>query len=240
MNELIRAVRRIVAVTPAVRPLLSGRARWLTFDFGNADAKMIEAKTADALTRQVYNLMVSLQSSGDLNAFLDGMASVIQAQLTKAFRAALRDADLSPDLVNQDGEGFKDELESMILSEYDFVDGLGADVLGGMSKAEMQARADMWGNRYNDAYNQATFIIAEQYGELLEWIYGDTEHCDTCGELNGKVAYAKEWEAAGVKPQQPPNAALECGGWRCKCRLEFTDKKRTPNALNKIRGIRRS
>lgn len=233
MNELLRVVRYVIKSHPQVAPLLSGRARWLAIPIMQSD----EIKTVDGLTRQVYNLMSALQKSGNINAFLDGMASVVQAQLTRAFRAALREADLDPELVTQDGAGFADELEGMILSEYDFVDGLGADVLDGMTPAEMQSRAELWGNRYLDAYNKATAIIADQYGGLLEWVYGDAEHCDTCLALNGTVAYQFEWEDAGVKPQSPPNSRLDCEGWKCKCRLEFTDKKRTPDAPNKIKRL---
>lgn len=48
--------------------------------------------------------------------------------------------------------------------------------------------------------------------------------------LNGIVAYAREWNEYGIHPQSPPNDLLECGGWRCQCRLVSTAKRVTPKA----------
>lgn len=236
-KHLIDYVKAAIKAEPAVHPHLFGRARWISAVYmHNA------VKTEEALTRQVYNRCKELYN-GEIDAgeFLDAMASIVEEQLTKAFREALRDNELDPELVKEDGEGYKDELEAMILNEFDYVDGLAADVLAakdaGTGFEEFRARAELWGSRYNDAYNQANAIIAENEGNNLIWIYGDTEHCTTCNELNGIVARAADWETAGVYPQQPPNDLLECGGWRCQCRLEPTDKRRSPKALDTILNV---
>ena len=60
------------------------------------------------------------------------------------------------------------------------------------------------------------------------------EHCATCAALDGLVAYAVDWERSGVKPQNPPNGALECGGWRCDCSLVPTKERATNNAFDEI------
>lgn len=99
-------------------------------------------------------------------------------------------------------------------------------------------RADMWANRYNEAYNDAVKFIAEQSGGKLEWFYDpEKEHCDTCASLNGIVAFATDWTASGFKPQAAPNNMLDCGGWQCGCELRTTDKRRTPKALDKLLNI---
>jgi hypothetical protein len=100
------------------------------------------------------------------------------------------------------------------------------------------SRVQLWANRYNEAYNEGVRLIALETGGKLIWRLGKTEeHCDTCSRLNGIVAYASEWETAGVKPQAAPNGYLTCGGWRCDCSLDPTKKRKTPGALDKILGI---
>ncbi len=97
-------------------------------------------------------------------------------------------------------------------------------------------RADLWTARYQDVVNQATLVTAEPK-DKLEWIYGDTVHCSTCEALNGIVATAAEWAESGLHPQQPENPLLECGGWRCQCTLEPTDKRHTRGALDRLLAI---
>lgn len=234
-RHIIRAVTKAI---PRVMPFLSGRARWIV---ALAQTSPTEVKTEDALYRQVWSAIQGLYGNGDSGSFIDSMANIVQEQLTKAFRAALRDSGLDADLVNTDP--FAPALEDMILAEYDEVDGLASDVQQAAKDkagvAQFQNRAHMWANRYNDAYNQAMLLIAKLLGDNLEWVYGDTDHCPTCEALNGIVASADDWIASGVQPQQPPNYALECGGWRCGCALRPAFKLATPGALEKIMQIRK-
>ena len=240
MNLQTSLIRQSVALFPAAVHHLHGWPRYI--------ARMKDTypepaqKTEGAMARQIYSRCRELYSGEiDRGEFLDAMADIVQEQLTRAFRAALRDNGLDPDLVNQDGEGFKDELEDTILHEYDFVDNLAADVeqaaADGADVGQFQARADLWAARYPDAYNQAQAIISEQMGGKLKWVFGDTEHCATCEALNGIVLYAREWEELGVHPQQPPNELLECGGWRCQCRIEPTDQRRSPRGFETVMNI---
>ena len=234
---IVSAIQQAVKSYPEVTPLLNNQARYIA-----ALRPPAEIKTEDAYYRQIWNRTLELYR-GEIDAgdFVGAMAEIIQEQLTKAFREALRDNELDPDLVNEDGEGFKDELEDMILNEFDFVDGFAADIQQAAKDdagfEQFQTRAGMWANRYNDAYNQAQVIIGEQYGINLEWVYGEAEHCETCLSLNGIVARASVWDELGVKPQQPPNDILECGGWNCKCSLQPTDKRQSPKAYETIMNI---
>jgi hypothetical protein len=99
----------------------------------------------------------------------------------------------------------------------------------------MLARAELWANRYTDTVNIAILTTKEQ---KLVWNLGATEeHCETCAALNGIVAWASEWELANVHPQSPPNDLLECGGWKCDCSLEPTEKRRSPKALTTLLDI---
>ena len=94
----------------------------------------------------------------------------------------------------------------------------------------------MWSNRYNEVVNEAKIWFGGK--QRLKWKLGATEkHCTTCQALDGIVAYASEWEQSGLKPQNPPNPNLECGGWHCDCSLETTDEKRSPDALGTLMDL---
>ena len=249
MNYDIQAVKVIVKKHPSLLPHLKGRARWIAC-LPEVYTEPAD-KTEGAFYRQIYNRIQDLYNGNlDTSGFLDAVSELVQQQLTRAFRQALRDNEMDPDLVNQDGEGFKDELEAMILSEYDYVDRLAADVLqaakDGADVSTFQARAELWSKRYADAYNQAQVIITRQMGGKLEWQEGDTEKkCPFCRALNGIVLYAKEWQSLGVRPQSPPNPMLTgerdgergCSGWLCDCHMIPTDKRKTPNGFQMVMDI---
>lgn len=232
MNIIKATVRRF----PAIVPRLTGRARWAAYTVGGVYAgRPLEFKTVEYYVRQLRGLIRAVYNGILGGEFIDIMANLIQGQLTQAFQQAI------------DGYGadWNDELraalESMILSEYEHVDRLYRDVVDarvdGLSVDPLLARADLWANRWNDAHNRANQILAATFGERMIWIYGDTDHCETCERLNGIVAFAREWESLGVSPQNPPNPVLQCGGWRCQCRLEPTDRRRSPNAFATIMNI---
>lgn len=234
---LMRAVKEVAPRHPEIVPFLEGRARW--WAHMATYVMSAEAKTYDGYFRQLWNRTRELYG-GEItrDEFIDTLAELVQEQLTRAWRAALRDNDLDPELVNSTYAG---QLEEMILSEYDHVDQFAADVVeaaaAGQDVGQFKPRCELWANRYNDAYNQAVAAIAEENGERLMWVYGDTEHCETCLQLNGIVAWATEWASLNLHPQDPPNPQLECGGWRCQCRLEITDQRRSPDALDTIMNI---
>ncbi len=231
--QLLQNVKAAIKVVPEVQPYLTGAARYVAAMLTPFD----ETKTADAMYRQIWNRVLELyRGEIDEGAFVDALAEIVQFQLTKAFREALRDNELDPAQVAE--EPYGGALEEMVLNEFDFVDGLATDILEARKNEsgfeQFQSRAEIWGNRYNDAYNQCAELIAKEEGNNLVWVYGDTEHCDTCLALNGIVAKVETWEELGIHPQQPPNDALVCGGWRCQCRLEPTDKRQSPKAYESI------
>jgi len=105
------------------------------------------------------------------------------------------------------------------------------------NQKQFQSRVDLWVSRYEDTKNEAILFYSEKNQRLM-WVEGDTkDKCRTCLALDGIVAYASEWEAAGVQPQSPPNPYLECSGWECGCSLRPTDQRRSPDALNIIMQI---
>ena len=233
MNS-ISIIRDVVSRIPAVLPHLRGRARWIASAYVGGE----EYKTADQMQGRIENLVKALYK-GTITAasFVDSMAALISRQITLAYREAWNDEG--------DGGKIPDYLTSAsdeaILAQFDFVDQYARDIVdASVDKTPIDpllSRAALWANRYTENYNNAVALIALQNGGKLEWVYGDTDHCETCQSLNGIVAFASEWNEIGVKPQTAPNDMLECGGWKCQCYLEPTDKRRTKNAVEKIRVI---
>jgi len=171
----------------------------------------------------------------DDSAFLDKMIYAIGEQLKRAWNEGMVENGLDP---NQDKTPeMDDRIQQLIDEEYNHVTDLidfinqQKEVQAGMNAID--TRIDMWVNRYADVVNISKLETAGEK-DKLEWVYGDTEHCDVCAALNGIVATSKEWQESGFHPQQPPNDLLSCGGWRCQCTLQPTDKRKTPGALSKL------
>lgn len=226
----VQIIRQVVKQYPDVIPYLNNRARWIlaTPDIKTYDYFLSELSR---MIRNVYNGNMG----GD---FIDIMANLISGQLTQAYTQAWKD---------EEGEGelpdyLAQSLEAQILNQYDYVDGLYRDIVDARvdqtSLDALLARAPLWAERWNEAYNTAVLLITSENGGNLIWELGATEqHCPTCAGLNGIVARASEWEALNVKPQNAPNDLLECGGWRCDCSLTPTDKRRSPKAFDSIANI---
>jgi hypothetical protein len=191
-----------------------------------------EVKTVEYFLRQIQGLVRAVYNNILGGEFIDIMADLISGQLTQAANQALQEANVTMT------DSIRAAVESAILSEYTHVDQYYRDIVDakvdGTSIEPLLARAQMWATRWNDVYNMVKTMIAAEFGQKLEWVYGDTDHCTTCQSLNGIVAYASEWDMLNIHPQGAPNGALECGGWRCQCQLVVTEKRKTPNALNLI------
>jgi hypothetical protein len=200
-----------------------------------------EFKTLGTFNRQLWHAALDFYR-GDIDAFefIDDYTASIENQLTRAWNEGAAAAGVDRQEMTSEDLAI---LQGMIQSEYEHILGLAGDLDQARLNLDLdefrqqfKPRVQMWGNRYNDARNRA---ITHFGGKLrLEWVMGATEdHCGTCGRLNGIVAWASEWEQSGVKPQSPPNSRLQCGGWRCACILQPTDRRRSPRALERIMSV---
>ena len=227
-NQLIKIAREAVKVAPQVRPHLSAKTRWMLYEPAEYKTADYMLNVIEGLVNGVYNNLVG----GD---FIDAMANLISGQLTQAFQQAFEDEGYT-DFVLPDY--LSSALEGMILSQYDFVDQFYRDIvdarIDGTSVSPLLARAKLWANQWQAAYNEAIRLMTLEGGGNLMWVYGEAEHCETCNSLNGIVASAKEWDELGVQPQNPPNNMISCGGWNCQCSLTPTDKRRSPKAYDTI------
>lgn len=58
-----------------------------------------------------------------------------------------------------------------------------------------------------------------QKNMMVTWKYGETEHCETCQNLNGKRRRWKWFTDRGYIPQEPGSETLDCHGYNCQCQL---------------------
>lgn len=78
-------------------------------------------------------------------------------------------------------------------------------------------RAEGYAGALIGVYNYAKMAAKpEQEGE---WQFGDTDHCDTCADLNGQVHPLSWFADNGYIPQQRGSETLDCGGWNCQCAI---------------------
>lgn len=228
----VNIIREAVRLVPQVRAHLSNRARYVLYE-------PVPYKTYDYMLAVIENLVESLYNNQIGGEFIDIMANLISGQFTQAYRQAMEDEGMTDEFMP---DYLAASLEAAILGQYDYVDQFFRDVidarLDGTSITPLLARAQLWANRYTEAYNEAVRLMAINNGQKLMWVEGDTDHkCSTCLALDGIVAWASEWDALDVKPQNGENTKLECRGFRCQCALVPTDKRRSPDAYGKIEEI---
>lgn len=188
---------------------------------GDLALKIAELKSRGGWERIIWDdvreFYYQEQSVGD---FIDSMAGTIESQLTRAWNEGMRANGLDPerDMTPE----FEADLQAIIDEEYnhvlDFAQAIEDARRDGIPVSQLRTRTELWPARYDDVINRAK--IATKLDELFEWQLGATEqHCSTCAALNGWIATGQEWKDSGYHPQQPPNGELECGGWRCDCRM---------------------
>jgi len=196
-------------------------------------------KSIETYNRQLWSYALELYRTGDGGVFLDQFVTAIANQLTRAWNEGAREVGVDPKEMTDDD---KAELKAIIDSEYDQIIKLAEAILESRSgtldefRQAFRNRIDLWVNRYTDVIGRARVYFGGK--TRLKWTLGKTEqHCDSCLALDGIVAFAYEWELAGIKPKAPPNAMLSCGGWECDCSLEVTEQRRSPNAMTTLMNI---
>lgn len=171
---------------------------------------------------------------GSRGGFLTRVNTLIKFGLTDAWNAGAAQVGVLPsDMEPEDLAviaGIISEEKTYVPALLDYLDNL-ANTPGASLQTAIP-RLEMWGNRWNDVYNQALAYFGGK--TRLVWVLGPTEHCVTCSGLAGIVAWAKEWEAADIRPQSP---RLACHGFRCQCRLVITERRRSPKALDRILNV---
>lgn len=115
------------------------------------------------------------------------------------------------------------EIASIAASQSIYVTNVGEAIYADntVSEAEAAGKPQLWWNKSIMPFYQAGLESADKNG-MYEWKLGQTEeHCSTCIRLNGQVHRLRNWVDRGWLPQ---SSKLECGGWRCDCRLDKTTR----------------
>jgi hypothetical protein len=191
------------------------------------DPTSLKAYSATDYARGIDQAAAAYWKEGVTGNFFARMRQVTKFGLRDAFDAGGADMGITPDDYTEQDIALRDEIiteeQSHINDLLGYLDGLANNAQAKLSDAA--PRLDLWKARFDDMRNRAKMILGKD--AKLEWVYGDTEHCETCARLNGVVKRASFWQSHGVLPQSPPNPMLKCGGWKCQCSLEPTDKPLT-------------
>jgi len=175
------------------------------------------AGTADA--EFSLDLMNDTVRIGLTRAFVEGTAQcgIVPAEWSPEEKDALRDA-----IYNE---------QSRIWPTLMFIEE-NSKANGG--KWAIIARRATWrAQRYEDIASLAKVMSCGD--KKLEWVlgYGIKKHCDSCVKLAGKVKRASTWNRAGIRPRNPPNPMLICGGWG-GCFFRPTDLHLSPGPLPRL------
>lgn len=162
--------------------------------------------------------------AGEMDAygFWEAMGAAFRLNLPLAWRAGAAVCGIKPEEYTPEEQA---ALTNLINEQYRHMAAFADQIIAGDKAhggklATQLARGETWVTTWRTAYAKAQAMACGN--RKLEWMLGDAEHCSSCLKLAGKVKRANYWRDH-VLPQNPPNDQLECGGWRCQCRLVPTD-----------------
>jgi len=149
----------------------------------------------------------------DFDQFFTSMQSTIRAGLTDAFNTGMKVAGLDP---RDKTPAEIIALQRIITKETSFISGLAVFIEENQKSAggkltTVYKRLNLWLSRWQDVKNQAVQFVEGDPAFIWLWTPGK-EHCASCSKLNNKVKRKSVWDRVGVRPQNPPNAMLVCGG----------------------------
>jgi hypothetical protein len=229
------------------RPLTEALLKALDFvhsrgyDVEDAQIQLERAMKTEAYYRRALNRDVLDFYRGDIESgeFIDDMVMLISEQLTRAWNEGMRENGLDPkkDMTDE----WQGILDGLIADEEDHVLDYAQAIEDARNNGTpidpLKARVELWVNRYPEVVSFSKITTAPK--DRFVWRLGATEqHCDTCARLNGTVATGADWIASGFHPQDPPNDLLECGGWRCDCKLEYTEEPTTEGGIPGAKSLK--
>lgn len=157
-------------------------------------------------------------------AIIDGNAGSV-ADFETAFLTELRNSHAQCLMVGKGGRANVTQadwgrLGSVLRSEYGFARGLIDDIVSGrVSRAQMEARLDMYANKvYHSFWNGKTSQARESGFDQERRVLRPAEHCDPC------VDYAAMgWQPIGTMPD-PADGSTPCGS-RDKCGKQYRNSR---------------
>lgn len=136
----------------------------------------------------------------------------------KAYRDGLRDGGIDPSEISQEE---LTEISQLAATQSQYVTAVAEAIYedGNVSAAEAEGKPRLWWNKSMMPFYNAGLIAADKNGSYQFRLGSTEQHCNDCLRLNGQVHRIRDWVKSGWMPQ---SSSLECGGWRCDCRLEKT------------------
>jgi hypothetical protein len=131
---------------------------------------------------------------------------------TKAYIDGMVDGGVEDELSDDD----RITINDLVSQQSPYITELG-NVLykeDGISDAQADGKATLWFNKSISPLYYAG-LESVSVNQLLEWAYGDTEHCEDCKRLNGQRHRMKGWKANYL----PQDDRIACLGFNCKCKL---------------------
>jgi hypothetical protein len=195
----------------------------------------IKAYSADKYANDIIESARMYWKEGIRGNFTTRMNAIIKFGLRDAFDLGAADLGMTPEDYSTQEITVRDEIiaeeKSHVADLLDYIDGLANDPTATFDNSI--SRLELWGARFDDVRGRAVVLLGQD--AKLEWHLGETEqHCRTCSRLDGVVKRASFWQTHGILPKAPPNDMLECGGWKCDCTLEPTDKPVTRGRMPKV------
>lgn len=212
MPDVEMTVTDIDNTTPLDAPIVGdGTKAFSAAPFRRAFAPVIERLNAgEAGKRAAAAIIKPLLYEQGLQAFVRGLA------------------DNGVTTVGSLKEEDKHEYEAWVRETREYVDNMIASFFGEnalhLSPKGIADKVEMWVNKsLRDAYYRGLARGARD--PLMLWEYGSTEHCRDCRNYNQQVHRLSVWKETAM----PGSSRLECGGFRCKCKLTKTSRKPSPN-----------
>ncbi len=125
---------------------------------------------------------------------------------------------------------------------------IGVAAPAGKSLKSFLARGSIWANRFRmtaivgfvaiGSWLAKTGAIPKMPNAM--WLLGVAEHCDSCVSLAGTVKPLDVWFATGILPRIPGASYLDCGGYKCQCRLRATSISKTNKILRPFSRLKPS
>ena len=190
-------------------------------------AKGIVGKAASSLSEinAIYHDIITetlidyFESGGSIVSPKKTIKSAMQDSFYDAFYAGWEAGGNKPPLTDE----AKDWLVTRINQERGYIDMLMQNAKALRKEddfnyfAWIEQRADGYTSSVVGVYNAG--IMFAKNSKMLTWVLGPTEeHCKTCASLNGKRHRASWYLSRNYIPRQP-GAAMNCGGYNCKCSL---------------------
>lgn len=198
------------------------------------DAKAVKNKaythTRSVFQSQMQRALRRYRRTGNVIDFRTRATQIINVYGARAYVDGLNAGGAIGAGLGDLSDDERREMNMLINIQVNYVGSFNSDL---STVANADYHASLWTNKGLDGIYNAGLIAGAKNGNL-EWLYGDTEHCADCLNLNGRVYRASIWKKYDI---QPKGDGLQCGGYNCQCKLIKTTKPvtkgRPPNLIGR-------